>query len=375
MLFRSAGEWSNLGGDAGSTRYSPLSQLTPQNLGALRIAWRRPAVASEFAASHPEVRSGNLRSTPLVVGGVMYLTVDQLTEVSHQEHGPIVLDPSNASHLAVGTDLGVFETFDGGTTWTQQNSGLANVSVVDLERSGRLHTLVTQNIDGLHQAAGSDPERVVEIHRGAGEVFDDEAGHGGREGEDLARIVELGEAHHQCRDQRCTGDPPVPDDVEETFGVEPVVNDQRVAAVQCGAQDARPEGALESAVFAQLLTHAWNLRRVSNAESRLIAETDPIGGPEEAFPKLERFARYRRDLERSFYRALAELRQLQTQRAALLQQPDHVIEAFYASVPLADLTRLTRHTDHLPNAILLKLLSSTPHPGLGRPQGSHDYFR
>ena len=70
-----AGEWSNLGGDAGSTRYSPLSQLTPRNLGALRIAWRRPAVASEFAASHPEVRSGNLRSTPLVVGGVMYVTV------------------------------------------------------------------------------------------------------------------------------------------------------------------------------------------------------------------------------------------------------------------------------------------------------------
>jgi NAD-dependent deacetylase len=33
-----------------------------------------------------------------------------------------------------------------------------------LERMGRLHTLVTQNIDGLHQAAGSPPEGVVEIH-------------------------------------------------------------------------------------------------------------------------------------------------------------------------------------------------------------------
>ena len=26
------------------------------------------------------------------------------------------------------------------------------------------HTLVTQNIDGLHQAAGSDPAQVVEVH-------------------------------------------------------------------------------------------------------------------------------------------------------------------------------------------------------------------
>lgn len=37
-------------------------------------------------------------------------------------------------------------------------------ALVALERQGRLDTLVTQNIDGLHQAAGSDPDRVVEIH-------------------------------------------------------------------------------------------------------------------------------------------------------------------------------------------------------------------
>src|SRR5690606_2589625 len=37
-------------------------------------------------------------------------------------------------------------------------------ALVALERAGRLDTLVTQNVDGLHQAAGSSPERVVEIH-------------------------------------------------------------------------------------------------------------------------------------------------------------------------------------------------------------------
>ncbi|MHB8419179.1 MAG: SIR2 family NAD-dependent protein deacylase [Myxococcales bacterium] len=40
----------------------------------------------------------------------------------------------------------------------------AHLALVDLERAGRLTGLVTQNIDGLHQAAGSDPERVVELH-------------------------------------------------------------------------------------------------------------------------------------------------------------------------------------------------------------------
>jgi NAD-dependent deacetylase len=37
-------------------------------------------------------------------------------------------------------------------------------ALADLEHKAALHTLVTQNVDGLHQAAGSSPERIVEIH-------------------------------------------------------------------------------------------------------------------------------------------------------------------------------------------------------------------
>jgi NAD-dependent deacetylase len=37
-------------------------------------------------------------------------------------------------------------------------------ALVDLERAGRLHSLVTQNIDGLHQLAGSSPDKVIEVH-------------------------------------------------------------------------------------------------------------------------------------------------------------------------------------------------------------------
>ena len=44
----------------------------------------------------------------------------------------------------------------------QPNAG--HRALVELERRGTLDTLVTQNIDGLHQAAGSDPARVVEVH-------------------------------------------------------------------------------------------------------------------------------------------------------------------------------------------------------------------
>ncbi len=44
----------------------------------------------------------------------------------------------------------------------QPNAG--HVALAELERKAKVHTLVTQNVDGLHQAAGSSPEIVIEIH-------------------------------------------------------------------------------------------------------------------------------------------------------------------------------------------------------------------
>lgn len=39
-----------------------------------------------------------------------------------------------------------------------------HLALVGLEREGKLDTLVTQNTDGLHQLAGTAPDRVVEVH-------------------------------------------------------------------------------------------------------------------------------------------------------------------------------------------------------------------
>jgi NAD-dependent deacetylase len=46
----------------------------------------------------------------------------------------------------------------------------AHEALVRLEQFGRLDTLITQNIDGLHLAAGSSPDRVIEIHGSMREV-------------------------------------------------------------------------------------------------------------------------------------------------------------------------------------------------------------
>jgi NAD-dependent deacetylase len=39
-----------------------------------------------------------------------------------------------------------------------------HVALVELEKRGKLHALITQNIDELHQLAGNSPERVIEVH-------------------------------------------------------------------------------------------------------------------------------------------------------------------------------------------------------------------
>jgi NAD-dependent deacetylase len=44
----------------------------------------------------------------------------------------------------------------------QPNRGHAAIGALD--EQGRLHALITQNVDGLHQAAGVDPARVIEVH-------------------------------------------------------------------------------------------------------------------------------------------------------------------------------------------------------------------
>lgn len=50
----------------------------------------------------------------------------------------------------------------------QPNAG--HLALVALERRGKLHALITQNVDGLHQIAGTSPERVIEIHGTTREV-------------------------------------------------------------------------------------------------------------------------------------------------------------------------------------------------------------
>ncbi len=73
----------------------------------------------------------------------------------------------------------------------------AHLALAELERLGRLERLVTQNVDGLHQDAGNDPERVVEIHGTLREASCLDCGWRGPMAPVLAR-VEAGEQDPPC---------------------------------------------------------------------------------------------------------------------------------------------------------------------------------
>ena len=51
-----------------------------------------------------------------------------------------------------------------GELWADVEPNRGHRALVHLEQRGKLHTLITQNVDELHQIAGTDPDRVVEIH-------------------------------------------------------------------------------------------------------------------------------------------------------------------------------------------------------------------
>jgi quinoprotein glucose dehydrogenase len=66
------GEWRQYFGDSNGRKYSPLSQITRENVGQLRVAWRWPTADRAVQTSDPKYRAARNEETPLMIGGVLY---------------------------------------------------------------------------------------------------------------------------------------------------------------------------------------------------------------------------------------------------------------------------------------------------------------
>ena len=79
----------------------------------------------------------------------------------------------------------------------------------------------------------------------------------------------------------------------------------------------KPNGMLERTAFDNLLHASWNMRRIRRLEAQLAESgSDPLTNPILA-PQCDRYARYFARAEKSYYRALRELRTLQSDRYVL----------------------------------------------------------
>ena len=103
-----------------------------------------------------------------------------------------------------------------------------------------------------------------------------------------------------------------------------------------------PQGPIETITFHELLHAAWNLRRFRRLEAECsLGSVDDFTGPQ-ATAVLDRLSRYQARAQRAYYRALAELRTLQTNRALRQVKLD---DEEAAGVPaITDINDLTKQT-------------------------------
>ena len=104
-----------------------------------------------------------------------------------------------------------------------------------------------------------------------------------------------------------------------------------------------PRGALETITFREILHAAWNLQRFRRLEAEVcLGDLEDFLRSEQT-TIMDRLARYQARAQRSYYRAVQELRALQTNRALRASKLDapHA-DALPALAEMAKLTKQTR---------------------------------
>jgi hypothetical protein len=112
-----------------------------------------------------------------------------------------------------------------------------------------------------------------------------------------------------------------------------------------------PQGALENLTFQELFHAAWNLQRFSRIEAEISTGTADDFTKPEVTAVLDRLSRYQVRAQRAFYKAQAELRVLQTNRALRARKLTEQEEVHVpAIVSINDLTKQT-HSEVTAEAI------------------------
>ena len=136
------GQWPMVGRDPGGQRFSPLTEITPNNVGRLRVVWiyhMKPAADTTAAVSAESRRRPAFRESedqPLVIGQTMYVVTPYSRVV--------------ALDSATGQEKWVFEipngdnaSLRGAAYWP--GDGEAGPAIIFGTRSGRMYSISAEN--------------------------------------------------------------------------------------------------------------------------------------------------------------------------------------------------------------------------------------
>jgi quinoprotein glucose dehydrogenase len=115
-------EWRYYGGDAASTRYSPLAEIHRGNVNSLRVAWRWSSPDNDIAKANEQVRPGTYQDTPLMINGVLYTqtglgvfaAIDPVSGTTLWQHDPQIWKGGRPPNLGF--------THRGSAYWTDGTS-------------------------------------------------------------------------------------------------------------------------------------------------------------------------------------------------------------------------------------------------------------
>ncbi|MFN7925874.1 MAG: hypothetical protein U0Q16_37590 [Bryobacteraceae bacterium] len=117
-----------------------------------------------------------------------------------------------------------------------------------------------------------------------------------------------------------------------TFAVAPQDREEFHLFLELQREELRPQGINEELIFSNLVQAAWKIEATRRLEAQALAEQNEAN--------LDKYSRYGTRFERAYYRALAELRKLQTERA-LREAATQPIED---APPIADSAKLKKRT-------------------------------
>jgi quinoprotein glucose dehydrogenase len=140
----SATEWRFYGGDAGSTKYSPLDQVTAANVSRLETAWRWTSPDNAIVAANPETRPGAYEDTPIMANGVLYTATSLGVFVALDPGTGTVLWQFDPETWKLGRPPNLGYTHRGVAYWTDGRaeriiSGIHDAHLISIDaKTGRL---------------------------------------------------------------------------------------------------------------------------------------------------------------------------------------------------------------------------------------------